>query len=458
MFDRQFRIYLLLGLLIGALVLGACGGDDEGGAPLQAVQRVPTHTPTASGAESPLTGVRAPQPGVMALPTMEGLPGRFVFATSDNVYLAGFDGTPATLIAESVLGALVSVSPDGRYVAYSPGTAVQVGSMNTTRNSHVLRLTNLATIDTDEYIPEQIVPRALMVLGWMPDQETVIAWDRTARAAVLLGPDGSAKVPVNMMALGWTDTGELIIADQKPGTEDQSEPVGTYFRVDPATLEAEPLDFTLTATTDWDFFNLEPEFLAQGVTFADTFTELDRTLVREDGARVLIPYPPEMLRQGVYLCGTWEIVQRTPDDSAAQVTLTTLADTTYLSDLRQLPDGSLLFLRWWIAGCDIMGDMHLDLMHLLPGADTPETLAEGLDPGGQGSFNEISSLSVVRGRKYDVSPDGRYAAWISGGRQTGTSAIQIADLDTGTQATVLQMQVSPQSGAGSIESLFWVPG
>lgn len=459
MFHKQYRFYLLLVVLLaGVLMLSACGDDDDGGAPLQAVDRVPTDTPIPADSGSPLAGVQAPQPDVMELPAIEDLPGRLVFTRSDNLYLAGFDGEAVTEIAESVYGALVSVSPDGRYVVYSPGEAVQVGSMNTTRNSHVLRLTDLTTMDTNEYIPEQIVPRALMVMGWMPDNATAVAWDSTARAVVLLGPDNITQVPISgPLVVGWTGEGHLITADQKPGTEGESTPVGTYFRVDPATQEREALDFTLTANTDWDFFNLESEFIAQGVQLADTFTELDRTLLREDGIRVLIPYPEEMQRRGVHLCETWEIVERAPDESTAQVTLTSLEDTTYLSDLRLLPDGSLLFLRWWIEGCDMMGDMKLDLMRLPAGADTPETLAEGLDPGSQGNFNAINELSLVRGRKLAVSPDGRYVAWVSGGWQSGTSAIQIADLETGVQATVLQMRVAPQDAEGSIESLFWVP-
>jgi hypothetical protein len=176
----------------------------------------------------------------------------------------------------------------------------------------------------------------------------------------------------------------------------------------------------------------------------------------DDGAtRVYISSPESAQFFNVEICDTWTIQQR-PRAGGAPETIYSVAETTFLTDLAALPDGSLLFLRWALSECRFTGTMEVELLRLVPGEAEPTVIAAPIDPGMNGNPNDIRFMGYQRGHKFDVGPDGRYVFWIGGGLAARASSVHVTDLETGATATLLTEVLTP-SGEGSFEGVYWLP-
>lgn len=456
--NRWSSIWLAL-LFILSLLIGGCGGDDEaGGAALEGVSPNVTVTPaptvTVAADVTLFGGLPEPVRGTLALPELPDFDARIIFVREETLYLAAFDGQAPLVLDEAVSATTLSVAPGDDLVAYSVNDPALAETYGIMLDAYDLRLLDLRTYDTTIYAPDASTQMALPVLGWL-DGTTVASWDRTINSALLLNAGGATTVPIlGPFGYAWTPEGHLLYIGEKPGTGGGNTRVGTVFEVDPAAGDPTIYDFTLATPPEMDFMNLEAGLQDQGAVYADTYTQKERSALLDNGARAVVLMPAAVQRGQPRICDTWEIVQRARDGATTDTLLVHMDDTAYLTDLAVLPDGTLLFLRWHIPGCDITADMSLDLMQLAPGAE-PEVLATGLDPGAQGGFNVLQSLNVARGHKYDVSADGRYVIWVSGGRTAEFSTLHILDLDTGDSAALMSLPVE-LSGAGSIETVYWV--
>ncbi|NDJ75559.1 MAG: hypothetical protein GYB65_04805, partial [Chloroflexi bacterium] len=141
-----------------------------------------------------------------------------------------------------------------------------------------------------------------------------------------------------------------------------------------------------------------------------------------------------------------------PEDVIYQV-----SDITLLSDLAALPDGSLLFLRWQMPGCQGAGDetdLTVELVRLVPGQE-PEVISADIDPG-QSILGGFDNLLDLRGQKYNVTPDGRYIFWIGRDSELTRSSLYVTDLQADTTTELLAASVEGEDAIG-FDDVAWIP-
>jgi len=461
----------LAGALLVALVLTGCGGDDDDsvGAPLQTVERPPTLTPTA-GIGSPFEGLPAAANGELRLPLIESLPGGLLFLKDDVLYLSWFDGEGPTLVADVVHPFMIELSPDGSAVAYPAGETERVigyGGVAYNRFSYILTVTDLHTMETTPLLnvgDERGV--SSLFLGWAPDGQSVMVWDthslllaRRSGEIIALPDSDTATWQPGVHTVAWLpDSSVLLFATEEPsGTATPQAPGDVHlalYRYDPATAERTMVNLSIDDLALLDFMYLEKTLFERGTIYADTFNAYHRAARLPDGARVFIDWPPPVRAFQADLCSTWEVRQQSPGDTDTAQAIYTVNDTTFLTDLTALPDGSLLFLRWALADCQFSGAMTVELIQLVPG-QAPVVITDEIDPGSNANPNDVVMLGTQRGLKYTVSPDGRYVFWIGGGSDTNTSSIRVTDLEYGVTATLLTDVVRPFA-VGGFEDVFWV--
>jgi hypothetical protein len=265
--------------------------------------------------------------------------------------------------------------------------------------------------------------------------------------------DGSSDVvPISGAPfMAWLDDGS-ILGLMGGGQDAFGQQEIFVAHMDRTTGEQTPVDLTIPDVMSADFVNLEPDAAALGYTYADTYRDFYRAARLPDGSRAYIQWPDWVKApQDLVMCSHWEIRQQ-PTTGEMQPIYTS-DDTTALSDLTVLPDGSLLFLRWALDGCNFTGNLVISLMRMVPGEE-PTVITDQIDGGLNGTPNELRTLSFVHGRKYSVTDDGRYVFWIGGGLLAGQSAIHVTNLETG-ESTML-MQVDRASLADGFEDVHWV--
>lgn len=454
------RALILGALLILPGTLSACGSDQEKAPALQAVGSDQDDSISQAGvgsAASLLDGLPQPAMGDLVLPVVEGIDGGLVFVQGDELYRGWFDGGRAARIAENVNPALFEPSPDGRALAYSSMKDVsqEFGNVTTTYQVVILAIINLdtlgitPTIDIDERFSHTpgILP------GWAPTGAAIFSFNQDG--LFLIRADQPVAQPVSgTQHAAWLTDGSALLfdtaGDAVPG--DEQSPLALY-HFDPATGERTRLDITIDDPASADFMLLEPALYAMGLVYDETFIDYHRAALLPDDTRVYIDWPLAVKQGENDLCGTWQIKRQPRTETTPPDVIYTVDDTTFLTDLAALPDGSLVFLKWTLAGCQFTGAMGVELLRLVPG-EQPTVIADQIDPGYNANPNEIGHLGTIHGRKYAISPDGRILAWIGGGTATGTSSIYLTDLQTGGTALLL----TDSAGSHGFESVTWVPG
>lgn len=440
-------------VLLLALALTACGGSEEDSPVLQAVGSQPTDTPAPGGEggpSGPFAGLQSPPVGALDLPRADNVPGRILFVRDGRLYGATFDGQPAMTIAQEVVNDAVLPAPDG--------TAVFFGTVNLheTESSGISRSGAPAIVDLSSQ-QVQLFPSPTgysgvpFLSGWLPEGRA-LGWDRARGVNVL---DPAADAPFYLgghVTFAWTDDNRvLLVDDDDQDTQIEGEPV--LYAVDPLSGQRTALDIPVEHLP-FDFVAAEAALAEQDIHFAETFHDYQRTDVLPDGTRAYIVRPDNAGYRAMPYCQPWSVATRAAPDADAE-TIYSDDETTFLTDLAALPDGSVLFLRWALAGCEFMGEMQVELVHVVPG-ETPTVLTGEINPGQNGNANDVTRLIYESGRKYDVSPDGRYVIWIGGGLQAGMSSLNVIDLETGDAGPLLAQPVAA-SGSNHIEAVFWIP-
>lgn len=447
-----------LPVVVLLLALAACGSGEEEAPVLQAVERPPTQTPGPPGdtnADAPFAGLDAPPVGAMDLPAAEGVSGRIVFARGEKLYAGRFDGAAMKLVADDVTTNYFLPAPDGSRVVYSALNLQDVGSAGFSVRSFAPTVVHLDTLEKQSFAaPEGYLRTPMLLPGWLPDGRA-LAWDR-ARGANLIDPAAGTIAYLGGQArLAWlADSSLLLVDDAEPDTRIVDEPA--LYRVDPESGERVALEIAFSYPLR-DFLALEDDLAALGYRLADNFHDYHRTDLLPDGARVFIEQPANAGMRAMPYCQRWRVLMRPRDAASGTEPEAIYSDpeTTFITDLTALPDGSVLFLRWVLEGCEFMGEMRVELIQVVPG-EAPVVLTGAINPGLNGNANDVTRLLYESRRKYDVSPDGRYVIWIGGGLQAGSSSLNVIDLDTGDTAPVLAQPVSV-SGANHIETVFWLP-
>lgn len=444
-------VWFTLVLLI--VLLAACGGDNDGGSTaLEPVDLPDTPTPTAAENTSSLSTLPEPVQDALTLPAADDLDGALLFVRGEDLYLGRFDGEPATLLAEGVAPIGIEPSPDRRAVAYSAPVENELGSSGITRTQYNLRVTDLAILEHTDYQPQgRSSSTANLIVGWSPGTAAPLTWNQ--QTGLVQAGDGQSIGGLTQAA--WLTDGSILFFGARPGTENDRPPTPAVFRFDPATGEHTALDvevgeFPLMI----DFMYLEGALYQAGYVYDDTFHDYHRAALLPDGTRVYLDLPLSFKTSALEICDTWEIHQR-PRESSEPDTIYSADNITALTDLTALPDGSLLFLRWAMTDCAFTGTMQVELLRLVLGEE-PTIIASPVDPGFNSNPNEIRTIEIQRGRKYTVTPDGRYVFWIGGGFMLdGSSTIHVTDLETGESHALLTTRWSV-SGTDGFENVCWV--
>jgi len=114
----------------------------------------------------------------------------------------------------------------------------------------------------------------------------------------------------------------------------------------------------------------------------------------------------------------------------------------------------LLFVKLGTGSCgDVQGVPERMIMLLDTSANSPQPEAVAGPLGNADDANDRIQASKNFGHLYTASPDGRYVAWIGGGRAAQESVINLTDLDTGETIPLLRStRADALDAAGYIEN------
>jgi hypothetical protein len=437
------RAKRLFGVLALAFMIAGCDGDNP---------RTPTPIPPTSTPEptphSPILDLPAPSNGGLILP--EGIDGGLQIVRGSSLYLSWFDGTEPVLIAEGVAPVMIAPSPDGRAVVYAVGVTEERPSAPYEHFEYRLAVTDLSTLHTTQLLGVGDERRLYAILlGWSPDGQTVLVWN--SGTIVASSVDGlNVEILAGTRTVAWLrDSTALLFAPEQ--LIDRASPLAV-FRVEPDFGHRTKVDVPLDDAVWPDFLHLAGALAERGLAYDGTaFHDFYRAAQTPDGDWVYIEWSETVKNMQTLLCDTWEIRRAgTPPE-----TLYTAENTTFLSDLTALPDGSLLFLKWTRNRCHYFGKVTVELVRLVPGQE-PDVITSRIDPGAHADPNRIGTLGYWRARKYTVTPDGRYVFWIGRGDVEGVSLVGVTDLRENLTAHLLADVVLPD-GEGQFADVFWIP-
>jgi hypothetical protein len=294
-----------------------------------------------------------------------------------------------------------------------------------------LAVTDLSTLNTTPLLGVGNERRLnAILLGWSPDGQTVLVWN--SGIIVANSVDGlNVQILAGTRTVAWLrDSSALLFAPEQ--LIDRAAPLAV-FRVKPDFGQRTKVNVPLDDAVWPDFLHMAGALAERGLTFDGTaFHDFYRAAQTPSGEWVYIEWSETVKNMQTLLCDTWEIRRAaTPPE-----TLYTAENTTFLSDLTALPDGSLLFLRWTLDGCHMLGNMTVELVRLVPGQE-PVVITAEIDPGAHANPHRIGTLGYWRARKYTVTPDGRYVFWIGKGDVEGVSVVGVTDLRENLTAHLL---------------------
>jgi hypothetical protein len=442
-------------LVVVAVLLSGCGGKNDDSPDLRGVRPRATDI-TAPGTNEPTNDelfgdVPTPLRNQLVLPAVEGAPGALIFVINGELYLARFDGQEATHLSSIYYPVSVEPALDGTGVVYVGADVRDPGSWRERRMA-MLTYTDFTTLENRVLNEPDTSQNLVVLLDWQPGGDVIAFWGPTVGISLVRVDGSSEVVPISGAPfMAWLDDGS-ILGLMGGGQDAFGQQEIFVAHMDRTTGEQTPVDITIRDVMSADFVNLEPDAAALGYTYADTYRDFYRAARLPDGSRAYIQWPEWVKApQDLVMCSHWEIRQQ-PTTGEMQPIYTS-DDTTALSDLTVMPDGSLLFLRWALDGCNFTGNLVISLMRMVPGEE-PTVITDQIDGGINGTPNELRTLSFVHGRKYSVTEDGRYVFWIGGGLLTGQSAIHVTNLETG-ESTML-MQVDRTSLGDGFEDVHWV--
>jgi hypothetical protein len=445
--------------LLIALLLGACGGDDGDDDSDNAGDSTdntgqngdPNRDQPANGdPDSLLFGLPDPSRAALRLPIIENAHGSLLFMQGNALYLAHFDGQPAILLDTFVNHFTLRLAPNRRTLSY----VVAVAGEDNAESELILKLIDLHTLEQRNLIT--VTGSTSRVLAWSPAGEHMLIAGPGNGGLSIIDVDGSFL--------------ETLVPAQDSGRPMVRDPEGTWLtdgRVlylaplngDSSTLQPMLYDLATGENTavnvplgdnPRDLMAIEQSLRDQNMIFPPTFRHFDRSVsLPDDEDRVTIQLPSAIWNFQTQACDQWTITQR-EQGGAVQRELYTV-ETTYLSDLRLLPDNTLLFLEWHLPNCSINTNLQISLQHLDLDGEV-ETLTDDISPQFDGN---LGLLLYHHTQRYDLTPDGRYLVWLSGDIQAATTGIAITDLQTGQSAAFIE--TIARSEGSSFLNIFWIP-
>lgn len=450
---RLFAIFFVCAMLM----LAACGGDsdtdNEQDTPQERTES-PTGTPAPPTPDpnlpTPLPTYVLPTPeppdetswlnnltpavtGIFQLPVIENADGRLLLMRGTALFIAGFNGQEAQLLDDSVNPYTLHLSLDSRTLAY-------VSNVNGLPS---IVLMDMASLQVRPLIAVQ--SSTARVVGWSPDGDWILVSGPGTGELSLFAQDGPAShsiVPPQSTATRfmpdpvavWLDDSRLLYIDPQALDSESASPM----IFDPATGEHTPTNIPLHPAARQDIYPLVEALTEADMQVIGTDTQLFRaTRQQPDGQQVWIDWPSAVWNFQPQACDFWQLLR---DGEPAY----TAANVGYLSDITAVSDGTILFVEWALPGCSLGSYPRVSLKQLKPGEAVRILSEDVLSVANR----DLATLPYFHTYKFTLTPDGRYVIWATGNVWTERTTIQIADLLTGQQATLLQ------SGALSESSLF----
>lgn len=401
------RRALLIGLFIFMLAMSACGsGDEDDGPSLEAgktrTTAVAAASPVVGASDSPLAALPTTvQPSdAVILPALDGLSGQVYVLGGDSRFgvlvQADFNGQPAEVLVQNVNnGAGLALASDGKRFGMTGSRS------EAPRNAAWV-------IDAGGIQTVVGLGASGIVMGWSPDSTQMVV--AAQQDILLVGVDGSiTPIPsvFGLAEVAWTTEGDILIGMHDFRT-------GALMQVlRPA--EPEP-EVVLTNDPDGAQWSSLLDVPLTDYSLAVGYRFFNRARVFADGSVVQIPNPPD--RSATGLCDTWT-VNYGPQGAAEPVLV--LEDTHAVDAGAQLPDGSLVVVRYYKPTCSISENVMAELWQV--GRDGSSSVIVAGFPIGATTITGYFDTPPL----YTLSPDGRYALWV--GQVNNTTALVMKDLE-----------------------------
>jgi hypothetical protein len=455
------RIFIMLLVIF----ISACGnGDSEGGkGGLRGASSNRAVDNGIQSANSLISQIPAPVDQAGRLPDIEALSGRLIAVQGNTDELSRrigqggvigtgrFDGELPRGIADRVHPTTVKVSRSGRYLGY---TAVD----NRIWKMYVVDL-NLfdgdPSLEEGDYAVEVWeAPHAFgFVDGWSPDENWVML--RPAPNVVISSNDGSTQYELGPVFAFWlTDNRVLAIQPEQAFLNDIDGPVVDSFIFDPATDTRTQIDPGFTVINP---FRFEPSNIIN-LLEVHNIVIYDHDEAWEDQfGKPFVSVGEHVLNvrysQFPTLTRTCSDIVITHEESS-----TTLYEDTEVftvTDFQIDAGGNIIFLKWIMEDCGFTIDRLKGEIISVSSEGEATVLADDVFIG-----KAFDNLRASIGKKFDISPDGQYMVYISGGIQTFNTTINLVDLQTGESAPLVTWTSGNSEDfliREAFSAIFWLP-
>ncbi|MCI0709327.1 MAG: hypothetical protein L0154_04110, partial [Chloroflexi bacterium] len=320
----------------------------------------------------------------------------------------------------------------------------------------------LYVMDLDDQQPIQIYhlrDRFGFIEGWSPDMNWVLA--RSNNTRIITSVDGTAQYTFPSSYVFWLEDSRALVVEVENFFNDRQQDLRDLFIFNPVTDERTVLNPTITTVSLSTF---------PGSTIQTMLREHNTSLVANStGGPGVFGFPFLLLNSNIQLlldspnqvnatlnpCATWIINEIPLSNSGGEATTVyTLEDTLNLSDFAPVGEDSLLFTRWYMDNCDTQVESLRSEIIMVNTEGEAEVVVDDIYPGISTSFMRAST-----GKRYAISPDGRYLAAITGSFTGMKSAVSVVDLSTGNRVDVMAWQSADANSFliwEAFTAIFWV--
>jgi hypothetical protein len=367
--------------------------------------------------------------------------GRIVYVREDGLWKLTSDVAEPELLAKGIDPDTVYQSPDKQDILFATSDyrerAVYRVDWRSSQHSKILSL------DSATWRP----------IDWSPDGMWVVIL-MGFQDLMLVKMDGTVQYPIGTGAsdVFWLSDGNVLVVDYNTGFTPNSSEIPRFTAtgiVDIETGIRTPLDIDLDQLSrDWGVMirtlNQQERTIVEVPwrLFASThFTALPATTVAERSGTS--PY-----------CQPWQI---SPVVSQA-ISLYEVDGIFRITDLRDLNDGSILYLEWTMPSCTITTP-NVSLVHLTferDGTATTEVLIDNVFSGvGIGQINNTNQRDSAL---YSMLPDGQTMLWVGGEYSDYVTTLNLLDLESGENHELINDAFGAlrQTSLPFITAVYWV--
>jgi hypothetical protein len=471
--------YWFVCVIILVLLLAACGGgsDDEGG--LESANNTSVSSNNANtdsvdpnkeeddASNETLNTSFSNAPSIttneLVIPEVDELEGTLIFVKGDlnsddllrgtggTIYLAKFDGSEPQPVMDRVFASTVTLSPNKHYLLFNASEG---------RRRYVYSL----DIESGEVHQLALLRNQFgFVNSWSPDVEW-ITLTPFQQGVVVAKLDGTESFELEAGNVLWTTDGQIIhfeIANFFQFNNPDPPELVSMQLIDPSIGEATDVEFefdpsntslgALISNAEAAGFDVAPTFRVTS-NFPATFVTEDERIFAVQG---VTPQDPDSFFNTPPHCGQWQMSYSSAPNTNPDIFLDIL-DTALISDIYH-EDERIFYERWYFPDCELTeGNLVIALESVIPGEDR-QIISEDIYPGVDINLGFLRGNS---GRRYAVSPDQQYVAWISGSLESMKTTLNVTHVPSGDTIPILDW-LAPDRNAflatEAFNAVFWVP-